>query len=137
MTATSASETITICRPVGIPIRISVRSSFGSMFMCRTIDMSSASGFFSSAKATSRNASASAFAMIPAIAALTIPSCGRPNQPRMSAGVRIMISTVLTISARNGVRVSPVPRTNVVYARYGKKSGRERNHTRAYRSASS
>jgi hypothetical protein len=47
-------------------------------------------------------------------AAATTPRRGRPSQPSISAGVTIRLTTVLTISATNGVRESPVPRTNVV-----------------------
>ncbi len=82
--------------------------------MCRTIDMSNASGFFSSASATSMNAIANTLERMFATAALTMPSCGSPTQPRISAGVNTTFSAVLTSSARNGVRESPVPRTNVV-----------------------
>ena len=53
-------------------------------------------------------------ASAPETAALTTPRCGRPNHPRISAGVNAIESTVLTIKNHSGVFESPVPRKNVV-----------------------
>jgi hypothetical protein len=51
---------------------------------------------------------------IEATAALVTPSCGRPHQPRMKAGVSRHETAVEMPSASSGVTVSPTPRISCV-----------------------
>ncbi len=52
--------------------------------------------------------------MADAHAALATPSEGRPNQPRIRAGVTARPTPVDTVSANSGVSVSPTPRSIAV-----------------------
>jgi hypothetical protein len=52
-----------------------------------------------------------------AIGAEITPSGGKPNDPRISAGVSAIESAVVPMSATNGDCESPTPRKNIVYAR--------------------
>jgi len=73
----------------------------------------------------------------PANAALWIPSCGKPNQPRISAGVSANPTQVETISASNGDSVSLTPRSNCVNSTNTSSDGRIHIITWAYATASS
>ena len=56
-------------------------------------------------------------------APLATPSCGRPPQPRMSAGVTTSPISVEIISVSSGVTVSPTPRSMAVASRNTKRPG--------------
>ena len=65
-------------------------------------------------KRNTRNTIASTLPNSPATAALWMPICGKPAQPRISAGVSSKPTAVETISASNGDTVSLTPRSNWV-----------------------
>ncbi|MNQ80578.1 hypothetical protein D3C85_955650 [compost metagenome] len=110
----SDREITTICNPVGNPMR----STLARIARSRRIAANSAR---SSARAWplrfNRHASIAMAARLPArpaSAALWMPICGKPNQPRINAGVSNSPTQVDTTSANKGESVSLTPRSNWV-----------------------
>ena len=123
--AISAVATITIWKPVGTPSRSTAPSTFGSSFTCFSSSGVGASGLPLRIRCQASHAIATNSEISEAAAALATPICGRPNVPRISAGVTSRPTPVDSASVHSGVTASPTPRRMEVASRKAKKTGIE------------
>ena len=125
-----AVEIITICAPMGRPLTTSARRMVPSGTKSRQSARPIQSGCRRQRSQASKATKLIALATSVAMAEPAMPMRGSGPRPKMSSGFSAVSNTTTSSKKRNGVRVSPAPRSTAEMKANKYSSGIARNSVR-------